>query len=111
MTKRLKGKTEKDKAKSELVKAHALKKRAWGSKMHPLNPIKWHAASKADERFGGGLRSIEEKWEKKYPKLVKDLKYERSKFVNTWEEGPKKVKPNPKATKKVYANAYKKKNT
>ena len=109
MTKRLKEKSEKDKAKSELVKAQHLQKRAWG-KMHPLNPIKLHAASKADERFGGGLRSTEEKWEKKYPKLVKDMEIDIWKNSSGNEQfKSKRVKPNPKATKKVYANAYKKK--
>ena len=31
------------------------------------------------------------KHEKKFPKLTKDIEYNRSKFVRGWEKGPKKV--------------------
>ena len=40
------------------------------------------------------------KHEKEFPKLTKDIEYNRSKFVRGWEEGPKKVKPSPRHTQK-----------
>ena len=41
-----------------------------------------------------------EKHKKEFPKLTKDIEYNRSKFVRGWEEGPKKVKPSPRHTQK-----------
>ena len=45
-----------------------------------------------------------------YPKLVKDMEIDIWKNSSGNEQfKSKRVKPNPKATKKIYANAYKKK--
>ena len=40
------------------------------------------------------------KHEKEFPKLTKDIEYNRSKLVPKYEEGPHKVKPSPRHTQK-----------
>ena len=83
MTKKSKGRTEREAAKAELHRAYTKDDGShWDTTVGGF-PIKskWAKAQK--------------KHKKDYPKLVSDIEHESSKFVDPWEEGPKKVKARP----------------
>ena len=95
------GRTKRQAAASEIFKAKGLKKAGeigpgWN---HPLNPLRIIASGRSTNFSGYPEKSKYEKslekHKKKFPKLTKDIEYNRSKFVRGWEEGPKKVKPSP----------------
>ena len=83
MTKKSEGKTKRERVKAELHRAHTkddgLHYTESGSGMSVRSD--WHKAQK--------------KYKKDYPGLVGDIEHEGSKFVDPWEEGPKKVKARP----------------
>ena len=86
MTKKSKGVSEYDAAKSDLEKAKNIKKRAeikggdlmTGIKHHPLNPLRLAASSKETNLpFGpyeSNLQKVKDKYKKKFPNLVEKYK-------------------------------------
>jgi len=95
------GRTKRQAAKSEILKAKGLEKagKIGPGAGHPLNPLRIIAEGRSSGFSGYPQKSTYEKalekHKKDYPDLVGAIEHESSKIVPKYEEGPHKIKASP----------------